>query len=391
MEMNFKNHTIFKIIKKENVAPLNISPLKKKTNDSVFSKPTKATTKDNSQIKINNAKDKNILLQFIQNNNPEILENFEILDYINSGSAGTFYEGNYKKANKQKIGMKFYLNRKTNQKNDEINFMKKLKNKNVIGLFAYLKINDNNTCSILELAKYGDLENFQRKYLKRKYLSETLICYFSKQLLDGLKYIHNSKILHSDIKQNNVLIDTNLNVKLTDFSVSSSYENIDPNSEINFPFVGTSKFIAPEILERKKILVKNANKIDIYSMGVMLYYLAFGTYPYDLKSVKSKDYEMILKTLKNKKMLEFPEDSEISGMFCNFLEGVLELDINKRLNIESALKHPWILGANIIMNEKEKLSCLQKFMIKLVTDDIMEFNEYIKCENEEKRKQLIEY
>ena len=119
MEMNFKNRTIFKIIKKENVAPLNITPLKKKTNDSVFSKPTKATTKDNSQIKINNAKDKNSLLRFIQNNNPEILENFEILDYINSGSAGTFYEGNYKKANKQKIGMKFYLNRKTNQKNEK--------------------------------------------------------------------------------------------------------------------------------------------------------------------------------------------------------------------------------------------------------------------------------
>ena len=209
--------------------------------------------------------------------------------------------------------------------------------------------------------------------------------------MDALKYIHNSKILHSDIKQNNILIDYNLNVKLTDFSVSSSYENKDPNSKINFPFVGTSKFISPEILEKTKILVKNANKVDIYSMGIMLYHLAFGTYPYDLKSVKSKDYEMILKTLKNKKMLEFPEDSEISGMFCNFLEGVLELDINKRLNIESALKHPWILGANIIMNEKEKLSCLQKFMIKLVTDDIMEFNEYIKCENEEKRKQLIEY
>ena len=389
--MNPIKRTIFKTIKNNDAAPLNIIPLKPKINDSLFSKQTQPSTKDNSKIEITNAKNKNNLVEYIQNNNKDFLENFEVLDYVSSGSVGTFYEGKYKKGSKQKIGLKFYLNRKKNEKNEEVNFLRKIKNKNIVGLFGYLKINDNNTCSVLELAKYGDLENFQKKILKRAYLTETLLCYLAKQILDALKYIHNSKILHSDIKQNNILIDYNLNVKLTDFSVSSSYENKDPNSKINFPFVGTSKFISPEILEKTKILVKNANKIDIYSMGIMLYYLAFGTYPYDLKYVKSKDYENILNTLKNKKKLEFLEHRKISGMFQSFLEGILELDINKRLDIESALKHPWILGANIIMDEKEKLCCLQKFLVKLVTDDILEFNEYIKCEDEEKRKQMIDY
>ena len=389
--MNHKNHILSKIIQKNNDDPLNNNTLRQRINDLVFSKPTKDATKDNSEIDVNNAKNKISLIKFIQKNNSKILEDFEVLDYINSGSVGVFYNGNYKKINKKKIGMKFYLNLKNKRKNEEINFMKKLKHKNVIGLYAYLKINDNNTCAILEMAKYGDLGNFQNKYLHKRHLSETLLCYFTKQLLDALKYIHNSKVLHSDIKQDNILIDSYLNVKLTDFSCSSSYENIDPNSEINFPFAGTGKFIAPEILEKKKILVKNANKIDIYSMGVMLYYLAFGIYPYDLESVKSRDYEMISKTIKNQKKLIFQKDIKISGIFENFLERSLEIDINKRLDIENALKHPWVLGANIIMNEKEKISSLQKFLVKLVKDDIMEFNDYIKCEDKEKRKQMIEY
>ena len=67
-------------------------------------------------------------------------------------------------------------------------------------------------------------------------------------------------------------------------------------------------------------------------MGVMLYYLAFGNYPYDLKSVKNKDYQMILKTLKNQKKFEFQEDKKNSGIFKNFLERSLEIDwISKML------------------------------------------------------------
>ena len=251
MKMNHKNRILSKIIKKNNNDPLNNNTLSQTISDLVFSKPIKEATKNNSEIDDNNAKNKISLIKFIQKNNSKILEDFEVLDYINSGSGGIFYKGKYKKVYNQEIGMKFYLNRKNEHKKEEINFLKKLKNKNVIALYAYLKINDNNTCAILELAKYGELENFQNKILHKRRLSETLLCYISKQLLDALKYIHNSKVLYSDIKQNNILIDSILNVKLTDFSVSSSYENIDINSELNFPFAGTGRFIAPEILEKK--------------------------------------------------------------------------------------------------------------------------------------------
>ena len=353
----------------------------------------KSTKFTESEVK-NFYENKDNLISFIKKNNANILQDFEILDFITSGSVGTFYEGRYKKGNKQKIGMKFFMDQTRNpkrikHKNEEISYLRKLKNKNIIGLFGHLKIDDFNSCAILELAKYGDLEHFQNKILKRKYLSETIICYFAKQIIDSLFYIHKCKILHSDIKQSNILIDSNLNIKLTDFSVSTSYKDYDLNKKIIFPFAGTGKFISPEILEKKEILVKDANKIDLYSMGVVLYYLAYGTYPYNLKTVKSKEYNLILKTIKEQKKIEFLEDREISDLFKDFLNGVLEIDIEKRFDIKTVLEHPWIKGAKLIMDEKEKVSNLEKFLVLLITDTIKTFNDYISCNDETERKEIL--
>ena len=137
-------------------------------------------------------------------------------------------------------------------------------------------------------------------------------------------------------------------------------------------------------------MVRNINKVDVYSMGVVLFYLAYGTYPYDLKGVKSKEYDIILKTLKSKKELTFLEDRKISSLFSDFLKKILEIDINKRIDIRNALKHPWIRGAEIIMNEKEKVCNLEKFLVELITDNIVEFNEYISCEDEVIREKMLD-
>ena len=60
------------------------------------------------------------------------------------------------------------------------------------------------------------------------------------------------------------------------------------------------------------------------------------------------------------------------------MKRILEIDIDNRIDIKNALEHPWVKGAEIIMNEKEKVSCLEKFLILLITDSIKDFNDYIK-------------
>ena len=125
--------------------------------------------------------------------------------------------------------------------------------------------------------------------------------------------------------------------------------------------------------------IKEASKIDIYSLGVTLYDLAFGEYPYKLKEVGSRDYDNILKNIQKEK-LEFPQDRKVSELFKNFLSGLLAKDYTKRFNIITALNHSWVRAAQIIYDEKENAYCNENFLINLITDNIHKFNNYLKIQ-----------
>ena len=163
-------------------------------------------------------------------------------------------------------------NRKERNQHLEISIHGMLKSKHIPEIYGYYKILDNGSGS-LKIYTTGDIENFKRTVLKRSSLSETLILYIAGGILEALKYIHiKKKIIHMDIKQQNVLIDDFLVIKLTDFSVSINYKNKD---YIDLPMVGTCYYMSPELLNKKRISVKEASKIDIYSLSVLLYLLAF--------------------------------------------------------------------------------------------------------------------
>ena len=67
----------------------------------------------------------------------------------------------------------------------------------------------------------------------------------------------------------------------------------------------------PEIIAKANMKIKEAEKIDIYSLGVTLYCLFYGKYPYNLEESEGKDYDKILRQIQTKK-LEFPEKRKIS-------------------------------------------------------------------------------
>ena len=319
------------------------------------------------------------IYKYIDNNYSIFREKFELTDFISSGGEGIVYEGKLKRANKrQKLAFKFEFDtkKKNNKECQEISILKKIHHKNITEIYAFIRMSEISSFCILELGSNGDLVNFQKKLLKRKVLSETIICYFAKQILEALEYLHKCKIIHMDIKPTNILVDSNLNVKLTDFSVSCSYNLFHPEDLVKFPFVGTSKYISPEILNRTKMKIKESVKIDLYSLGITLYELAFDSFPYKLNEVENKDYDNILKNIQNEK-LEFPKERKVSNIFKDFLRGLLEKDFTKRLNIKMALNHAWIKGADIINNEKENLLCHESFLINLVTDNIYKYNNYI--------------
>ena len=355
------------------------------SNSSVSSAKTSPQT--NQQIEEGNFKTKEELKVFLDQNYPQFFENFELSEYIASGSSGNVFKGIYKQ-NKKQVAIKVLKNRYNKEKKDkekilsrikqEMDISSKLHNINVMETYAYINKNENCNFCVLEYGKNGDLENFMRHLLKRMIISETAVNYFGKQILEGLEYLHKRcKIVHMDIKPGNILIDAGLSAKIADFSVSCSYAHFEPENLVKFPFVGTGKFMPPEIIEKANMKIKESEKIDIYSLGVTLYCLFYGMYPYKLHEVKGKDYDKILDKIKNEK-LEFPEGRKISSLFKDFLIKTLEKDYSKRINLREALNHPWIKASKAIFDEKENLGCLENFLIKLITDGIANFNELIK-------------
>ena len=322
-------------------------------------------------------KDLKKMNEYLKQNFSKFYENFELINYINSGSAGIVYEGRTKRGKIKKIALKFKIEDKKVKENQEINIFRKLHNKNITEIYAYIKMNDFSNFCALELGNFGDIEHFQKIILKRSVISETMINYFTRQILEALDYIHRCKIVHMDIKQRNILINSELNIKLTDFSAACYYGSFNAEDIVKFPLVGTRKFMSPEIIERAHMKIKDAEKIDIYSLGVTLYNLAFDSYPYKLDNAKGKNYDDVLKNIKNEK-LDFPKESKVSEIFKDFLRGLLEKDYKKRFNIKKALNHPFIIGSKITFDEKEKISNNENFLTKLITDNISKFNEYIK-------------
>ena len=260
----------------------------------------------------------------------------------------------------------------------ELSISNKFKHKNIIMFYGFYEIKKNELeCIVMEYAKFGNLRDFQKNVLKRNEISEQLLCYLAFHILNGLNHCHKCKVTHFDIKPQNIIINEFLEVKLIDFSVSVNYSLIK-SKKIKLPFRGTNFYIAPEVIKSKTVNVKDLNKIDLYSFGVILYSLAFGNYPYGLNSEDSKDYDKIYYKIQNNKLEFKNDDNYFSKYFIDFLEKLLEKDINKRININQALNHYWIKGGNILNEEKEKTFNTANFLINLITDHYMNFDNYIK-------------
>ena len=310
-----------------------------------------------------------------------ISEEFEIINYIKSGGAGFVFKGKLKKKSTLKYtALKFFLSKNHNKKKshklneyNEILLHYKLKHKNIPAIYGCYTI-DGGSCLSMEYCEYGDLSNFKKNILKKSCLSETFICFIASQILDAILYLHKNRIIHFDIKLQNILVDECLNFFLTDFSVSLNYKSVDEYIHLNR--VGTAYYISPESLNEERIKIEDASKIDIYSFGVLIYVLAYGDYPYNLKNTNDKDYSQMAKNIQENE-LQFPKSLNHSSMFHNFISKCLEKDINKRLNIYEAIKDPWVFANQYILDEKEKIGNASNFLIKMMTNSISSFNQYI--------------
>jgi len=104
--------------------------------------------------------------------------------------------------------------------------------------------------------------------------------FFAHQMLDSIEYMHSNRIVHRDLKLENILVDENLNLKVADFGFAC-YKNIDCLKS----YRGTMTYMAPEIKEGK---VYKGTQVDLFSFGVILFIIVQGIFPF--KEARTEEY-----------------------------------------------------------------------------------------------------
>ena len=151
-----------------------------------------------------------------------------------------------------------------------------------------------------------------------------------RDIIHGLEYIHNNKVIHRDIKPQNLLLSENGVAKLSDFGVAQEFQGDDDSLQRT---VGTPAFYSPELCSAGS--VPRGRPSDVWALGVSLFCFVFGRVPFAGEHLMHL-YETIKYT-----QLEFP--AECSPHLADLLTAMLEKHPNQRITIDQIKAHPWFL------------------------------------------------
>jgi SNF-related kinase/serine kinase len=180
---------------------------------------------------------------------------------------------------------------------------------------------------VFEYATGGSLFDF---ILKTGTLSEQLARHYFNGILEAVSYLHSSGIAHHDIKPQNILLNSSLEVLLADFDLASPAGNYKG-------VIGTCGYMAPEIEARK---VYSAEKADIFALGVVLFFMVIGKNPFT-STILNANYNALW-AYNNKFWKRFDKNNNFSIEFKSLIERILERDPDKRITLDEMKKHLWM-------------------------------------------------
>lgn len=204
----------------------------------------------------------------------------------------------------------------------EIAILKRLRHKNIIQLYEIMESN-RNIYLIMEYCEGKEL--FDHIVMKKK-LSEAESLKFFHEIIDAIEYLHSQNIVHRDLKPENLLLDGKLNIKVSDFGLSSTYTD---DNLLSTP-CGTPTYAPPEMLRGEEY---HGLLSDVWSSGIILYAMLSGYLPFsesneelNCQKIINCDYEM-------------PE--WISESCADLISHILKEDPLDRYDIEQVKDHPW--------------------------------------------------
>ena len=222
-------------------------------------------------------------------------------------------------------------NEKQNEKNqNEIEIFKSLHHPNLIQYITSF-IHKSMLCIIMEYADDGDLFKVVKEHLtKKKKIEEELIWKWFLQMAQAIRYIHSKKIIHRDIKCQNIFLLKNGQIKLGDFGISKVL--MDSFDFAKTP-LGTPYFLSPEICSGSKYNFK----IDMWMLGCVLYELASLHKPFEASTLPD-----LMRKIREREVLPIPKSYSED---LKFLIGkLLCKEPNGRPTIKEVLQYDFIIA-----------------------------------------------
>ena len=210
------------------------------------------------------------------------------------------------------------------------------------------RVANNKHYLILDYYSKGDLF----KYINQNGLNERQAKFIFKKILKGVQTLHGAGICHRDLKLENILLDQNFNPKISNFALAKPF--IQNNQVVQLTdYVGVIGYISPQIINNQPY---SGDKADIFSLGVILFYLVTGINGFQ----NSSNHDFYYKLIKKRKNAQYWDEiaksfqnvNNLSPDFKNLYFSMVAFNENDRPNVAQILQHHWFDEINNLNNNQ---------------------------------------
>jgi len=241
----------------------------------------------------------------------------------------------------------------------EIQVLKLLNHPNIVKLLEVIDT-PRHIYLVTEFVDNGELFKY---VVEKKRLDEREACKFLHQIVAGLYYCHKRHVAHRDMKLENVLLDSSMNIKIIDFGLSNILSTDGAKLKTA---CGSPSYAAPEVLQGKRY---SGPYVDIWAVGIIMFAMLCGHLPFDDGNVE-RLYKKIISGV-------FTIPSHVSKDAADLLKHILVVDPERRYSLDDIMAHPWFtgnyIGPRIPLNDCEFSKLIDFRVIYTMVDSIPEW------------------
>ncbi|RVE63719.1 hypothetical protein OJAV_G00139200 [Oryzias javanicus] len=270
------------------------------------------------------------------------MNSYHVLELAGEGSFGRVHKGR-KRGSGQVVALKFMpkvgrTEKELRNLKREIEIMRNLKHPNIVQLFDSFETDT----EVVVVTEYAEGQLFQVLEDDGN-LPESLVHEIACQLVSALYYLHSHRILHRDMKPQNILLGKDGVVKLCDFGFARA---MSASTLVLTSIKGTPLYMSPELVEEKPY----DHTADLWSLGCILYELHTGAPPFYTNSI----FHLVQLIVRDQ--IKWPDT--MSDACMSFLKGLLTKDPEKRLSWPDLLHHPFVADGVLVLSDTDVFSPL---------------------------------